>query len=139
MTNKQLNIELNDIRAINNANIDLNGITVITGENGCGKSTISKLAYNIIKTSVAYDEIVTLRLVKQLDSYIGALNSLTHEFSYFLFEKDYKYLRGLFNNYYVNVFQLNINKYYDFIINIISKLKRIIENHELKTDFFFFF
>lgn len=49
MINRLINLEVQQFRAIQNANIDLNGITVVAGENGCGKSTLSKLLYNTIK------------------------------------------------------------------------------------------
>jgi ABC-type Mn2+/Zn2+ transport system ATPase subunit len=54
----KLQLKINDIRAIKEANIALDGITVITGENGCGKSTISRLTYTLLKTIIDYDEIV---------------------------------------------------------------------------------
>jgi len=54
----KLQLKINDIRAIKEANIALDGITVITGENGCGKSTISHLTYTLLKTIIDYDEIV---------------------------------------------------------------------------------
>lgn len=63
----QLNLSIKNIRAIKNAEIIINGITVITGENGCGKSTISKLVYNLIKTSIDYDEIVDDKMEEQLN------------------------------------------------------------------------
>ncbi len=53
--NSKFSISVKDIRAIKNAEIDLNGITVLAGENGCGKSTISKLLYGFIKTSINFD------------------------------------------------------------------------------------
>ncbi|MDO5666096.1 MAG: AAA family ATPase, partial [Bacteroidia bacterium] len=52
-----LKIILKDIRAINSAEITLDGITVITGENGSGKSTVSKLTYNLFKINLDYDNI----------------------------------------------------------------------------------
>lgn len=42
----QFNIRVRKFRAIQEADIDLNGITVVSGENGCGKSTLSQLLYH---------------------------------------------------------------------------------------------
>lgn len=75
----QLNLSIKNIRAIKNAEIILNGITVITGENGCGKSTISKLVYNLIKTSIDYDEIVDEKMDEQLDYIKRNLNLIRRE------------------------------------------------------------
>ena len=61
--NSQIDIRIKNFRAIRNAEISLNGITVVAGENGSGKSTISKLLYQIYKTSNDYESIV------KLDSY----------------------------------------------------------------------
>lgn len=40
-------LKINDFRAIKYADINLNGITVVSGINGCGKSTMSKLINEI--------------------------------------------------------------------------------------------
>lgn len=50
---------VNNFRAVEHANIALNGISVLTGENGCGKSSISKLAYYTILYSKQYKNIVS--------------------------------------------------------------------------------
>ena len=51
-------ITIRNIRAIEQADIQLDGITVLGGENGCGKSTISKLVYHTLFTANHFDEIV---------------------------------------------------------------------------------
>ena len=62
----KLKIKIKDFRAIKSADIILNGITVISGINGCGKSTISKLLYRTIKTSIDYDKIIIKNLSMKL-------------------------------------------------------------------------
>ncbi|MBQ7366031.1 MAG: AAA family ATPase [Spirochaetaceae bacterium] len=52
-------ISVKGIRAIEKADIALKGITVLTGDNGCGKTTISKLFYSFVKTSVNFRQIVS--------------------------------------------------------------------------------
>lgn len=49
---------VNNFRAVANAEIALDGISVLTGENGCGKSSISKLVYYGILYSKNYERIV---------------------------------------------------------------------------------
>ncbi len=49
---------LEDYHAIKNADIILDGLTVLAGLNGCGKSTISRWLYGFVKFSNGYDLIV---------------------------------------------------------------------------------
>ena len=45
-----MKIELKNIGKIRSASVDLDGITVIAGENNTGKSTVSKALYSSYKT-----------------------------------------------------------------------------------------
>lgn len=44
-----MKLKVHNIGCIENAEMNLNGITVIAGENGSGKSTISKMIFSVIK------------------------------------------------------------------------------------------
>ncbi|MFT5647126.1 MAG: energy-coupling factor transporter ATP-binding protein EcfA2 [Aureispira sp.] len=79
MKEHDLKISLTNIRAIEQADIILDGITVLAGENGCGKSTISKLAYYIFKTSIEFDEIVEKLLTLDLRILLVRLDALSRE------------------------------------------------------------
>jgi predicted ATPase len=94
MGNHQMKISIDKIRAIEHADVILDGITVIAGENGCGKSTISKLAYHIIKTSIDYDLIVDRKLKSEFDTIFRTLDQLALELSYFLSEEEDKNFRN---------------------------------------------
>lgn len=50
-------VHLKGFRAIKDANIKLNGITLVSGVNGCGKSTISKFLYHSLDEALRYEEI----------------------------------------------------------------------------------
>lgn len=63
-------------RAINNANIAIDGITVVSGINGCGKSTLSKLLYQTYKYSISYNRLLVLDIREQLQPYYEVLNQL---------------------------------------------------------------
>jgi predicted ATPase len=54
----QIKLSVKDFRAIKEADIKLNGITVVSGINGSGKSTLSKLLYNGLNSILNYKEIV---------------------------------------------------------------------------------
>ena len=66
---RKLRLHINSFRAIKDADIQLNGITVVTGENGSGKSTVSRLLYRILDCSVHFDRYVT----KDLDAWLSSL------------------------------------------------------------------
>jgi predicted ATPase len=61
-----IRIKTEKFRAINQADIIINGITVVAGENGCGKSSISKLLYFLYKTVSNYDLLVRKKLASNL-------------------------------------------------------------------------
>lgn len=70
MKNHQLVVDIEDFRAIKKAEIILDGITVVAGENGCGKSTLSKLLYYLFKTANEYEFYL-------IDHIKGRLNDIT--------------------------------------------------------------
>lgn len=76
-----MNLTVSKFRAINKADIKLDGITVVTGENGCGKTTLSRLLYVTIKTSNNFDEIVRRHLNIKLRDIVRALTDLMQEFA----------------------------------------------------------
>lgn len=107
----KLEIEIKNFRAIKHADIILNGITVIAGINGCGKSTISKLLYRTIRTSIDFNKIVSETLYNELNDIGRILEELSHELDFFirrnseknkLFKEEYE-LRFRFNR----LFNLN--------------------------------
>jgi len=51
-----MELELKNIGMINEANVKIDGLTVIAGENDTGKSTVGKLLFSIIKASSRYKE-----------------------------------------------------------------------------------
>lgn len=80
--NSKFCVEIKNIRAIRNATINLNGITVLAGENACGKSTIAKLLYGFVKTSIDFDKVllkIYSRFVAEAISFLGEFLLLQSE------------------------------------------------------------
>lgn len=63
----KINFNVEKYRAIKKSEIDIDGITVVAGENGCGKSTLSKMLYYIFKISISYDLLVATDLKENLN------------------------------------------------------------------------
>lgn len=55
---------LSNFQAINKADIKLDGITVLAGANGCGKSTLSRWLYYIVNTINQYKELVVKSFIR---------------------------------------------------------------------------
>lgn len=53
-----LRVELNGVKAVGQAKIQLSGITVLSGVNGSGKSTIASMTFDLLESTVHYNKIV---------------------------------------------------------------------------------
>lgn len=82
METNQIRLELKGFKAIQDADIILNGITVVTGENGSGKSTLSKFLYYVFKTSNEYEALVNRDLIRQFDDVYYFMERLNREAGY---------------------------------------------------------
>ncbi len=51
-----MKLYLENIGKLSNTNIDIDGITVIAGKNGTGKSTIGKALYSVFSSFYAYKD-----------------------------------------------------------------------------------
>lgn len=63
-------ISLKNFRAIQEAGIDLSGITVLSGINASGKSTIAKLFYWFVYYTLRFDYMIDNQILKQLNEII---------------------------------------------------------------------
>ncbi|MDE5881044.1 MAG: ATP-binding protein [Muribaculaceae bacterium] len=64
---------LRDYHSVENAEINLNGITVLAGINGCGKSTLSRWLYGFIHYSNEYDKIIDYKTAKEIYAHTNQL------------------------------------------------------------------
>lgn len=72
-------LSIKDFRAIKEAEIKLNGITVVSGVNGCGKSTLSKLLYYTFQIANKYEKLVNKDLSNKLSEILGFIEILQRE------------------------------------------------------------
>lgn len=73
-------------RAIGHAAIQISGITVVAGENSSGKSTISKLLYELFNTVANYEVLVKEELIREFNDlfqFFKIVSTDLKEFNYF--------------------------------------------------------
>ena len=68
-----------DYHAISQAEIAIDGITVLAGENGCGKSTLSRWLYYLVNTAANFDELLFDELKMQLDGLLQQGRTIVRE------------------------------------------------------------
>lgn len=76
--NSLAELHIKDFRAIKQADIQINGITVVSGINGCGKSTLSKLLYYAFRNANSFEELVLQYVNLQLRPYLNVLEQLSN-------------------------------------------------------------
>lgn len=79
MLMKDIKISIRDLRAVKSADIELNGITVLSGVNSSGKSTISRLLYYAIKYANDYASVVRLQFSLPIKSIVAVAEVLDGE------------------------------------------------------------
>lgn len=68
-----------DYHAVSQAEITIDGITLLAGDNGCGKSTLSRWLYYLVNTASNFDELLFEELKVQLDGLLQQGRSVVRE------------------------------------------------------------
>lgn len=69
-----IEMSIENCRAIKKADIELNGITVVSGINGCGKTTMSKMLYYIFKNTNDFESLAVAYFRKRIRKYTSTLD-----------------------------------------------------------------
>lgn len=91
--NTLVELSIKDFKAIKRADVQLDGITVVSGVNGCGKSTMSKLLYYIFRNANSFEELVLLYTNSQIRPYLNVLEQIQ---SLLLYRRDTSSYRRLY-------------------------------------------
>lgn len=113
-------LTIKDFRAIKSANIGLNGITVVSGINGCGKSTMSKLLYYVFRNANQYSELVLAYTNSQIRPYLSILEQIQS----LLIHKD---TRMSFRRFYRNMELTDLNEAQRYLDSIKEICNRFVE------------
>jgi len=74
------NFQLNNYHAIKHADLEISGITVVAGVNGCGKSTLSRWLYYIVNVMASFDKLLFAdfrnQVIQSLQKYSKVLEDL---------------------------------------------------------------
>ena len=135
MKTSNIRIKTEGFRAVNEADLIIDGITLVAGENGCCKSSISKLLYFLYKTVSNYDLLVKKRLFSSLQDILRFLDIVQQELTLNL--KD----RNLRDEYRKEISELKRELYSaefleDELINwirVVNKIEQVYTTSDLKT------
>lgn len=120
-----LEIKAKDYLAVKNATISLNGITVVSGINGCGKSTLAKSAYELLFTALNYDRFVDEKIEQDISELKRSLRSAIMNISGFTSHAETSRIKQDFRQAY---FSDNSTKIIDLINSLIAICDQI-EGH----------
>ena len=122
MNNRTIQLNLSKFRAINEANIDLNGISVVSGINGSGKSTLSKILYYFFKISNNFEAEVYKNYESDMTIIKDGLYYITRNFP----DKGDNYsIRNIYDLFNVNVMALDeFSEKKNRIINFIKSVSK---------------
>ena len=70
-----------DYHAVGQADITIDGITVLAGDNGCGKSTLFRWLYYLVNTSSRFDELLFKEFQDEVDNLLRQGRSFARELS----------------------------------------------------------
>lgn len=119
-----MKIKLQNIGMISDCDVEINGITVIAGNNNTGKSTISKALFSVFNSSYKIEEQIKNERVNSIYNYIRRV--IDHfDIEYYHFEEIKDGVREIIND---------KNKYIEDIESLNRKLSTIVKNEYINNE-----
>ena len=116
-----LQIKATDYFAIKKAEITLDGITVVSGINGCGKSTVAKSAYELLFTALNYDKFVEEKIEQNLLEYRRSLRSAMTSLTGFVDRSEISQLQELLKRAFFSEDRVKIFELIDRLIELCNR------------------
>jgi predicted ATPase len=124
-----MRLKIQNIGMISNADILLNGLTVIAGENDTGKSTVGKILFCLIKTISRYQEDFSESKYHKIEDILNKLYFHIRRTTQIREEEDLDRLRSLFSlDHYLYMEEEEDND------SFIQNLKSYIQELEIEKD-----
>lgn len=129
-------LEIQNINKIQEARIKLNGLTVIAGENGSGKSTVGKMLFSVVQVlkstqdeSLSKSDNLLDKYIQKLYTRIKSIRTLRLQIIYTAIPREY-HLKKMLIDGEITISQLRegINIIFSQIDNITPRTKANIEN-----------
>lgn len=76
-----MKLRLQNILKVESANIELGGLTVITGENNSGKSSIGKILFSILKATNNAKQVDKLETLQFINSHLLTIKRLFNRYN----------------------------------------------------------
>ena len=137
-----INISISNFAKIKKANVTINGLTVISGENDTGKSTVGKAVYSLIKSINTY-KTSGINILNQMEDSIRLIGRLmqrkTKNFTQ-LRDKIFYYIPNTFLYEIDSLFYSDIAKKYEDRLNAVElnyliNLAQEIDQFASKKDY----
>ena len=129
-------LDIQNINKIQEARIKLNGLTVIAGENGSGKSTVGKMLFSVVQVlkstqdeSLSKSDNLLDKYIQKLYTRIKSIRTLRLQIIYTAIPREY-HLKKMLIDGEITISQLRegINIIFSQIDNITPRTKANIEN-----------
>ncbi|UPS45241.1 ATP-binding protein [Prevotella sp. E15-22] len=79
---------MSDYHAVRSADIVVDGLTILAGENGCGKSTLSRWLYYLVNGVQQFDRLVIKDYVEKVERLIRQQRMAAREMRYYIQSRD---------------------------------------------------
>lgn len=83
-SNSTYRYTLSAYQAVKEADLTIDGLTILAGENGCGKSTLSRWLYYMVNGVQRYDTYTTKSYVEKVESLIRQHSMAAREIRYYI-------------------------------------------------------
>lgn len=124
--NRDMRLSFKNINVVKSADVQLNGLTVIAGENGSGKSTVGKLLFSVVKSianiSTRNQDYKRKLIAKYIDSLYRRLNTVVSRFENDDFHREFPISSTGLVNYFMSIFN---NEFLDHDNKVISYREKL--------------